>query len=83
MATVLEYTIEEKRSVVFLWAKGLDAKDIHKEMFVFMVGSVCRLKRFTTGSRNSLGDVRKLQLMPNQVALLRLREKQLCSRWKS
>jgi hypothetical protein len=35
MATVLEgYTSEEQRSVVrFLWAKGLNAKDIHKEMF--------------------------------------------------
>jgi hypothetical protein len=40
MATVLEdYTIEEQRSVVlFLWAKLLNAKDIHKEMFT--VGSV-------------------------------------------
>jgi hypothetical protein len=35
MATVLEVcTTEEQRSVVrFLWAKGLNAKDIHKEMF--------------------------------------------------
>jgi hypothetical protein len=35
MATVLEECItEEQRSVVrFLWAKGLNAKDIHKEMF--------------------------------------------------
>jgi hypothetical protein len=35
MATVLEKcTTEEQRSVVpsFLWAKGLNAKDIHKEM---------------------------------------------------
>jgi hypothetical protein len=34
MATVLEEcTTEEQRSVVlFLWAKGLNAKDIHKEM---------------------------------------------------
>jgi hypothetical protein len=32
MVTVLEvYTTEEKRSVVpLLWAKGLNAKDIHK-----------------------------------------------------
>jgi hypothetical protein len=38
-------TAEEQRSVVrFLWAKGLNAKDIHKEMF-----PVCRVKRFTTG----------------------------------
>jgi hypothetical protein len=36
MATVLEECIiEEQRSVVvhFLWAKGLNANDIHKEMF--------------------------------------------------
>jgi hypothetical protein len=37
MATVLEECItEEQRSVVrffFLWAKGLGAKDIHKETF--------------------------------------------------
>jgi hypothetical protein len=36
MATVLEEcTIEGRRSVVrlFLWAKGLSAKDIHKETF--------------------------------------------------
>jgi hypothetical protein len=35
MATVLEEcTTEEQRSVVLLlWAKGLDAKDINKEIF--------------------------------------------------
>jgi hypothetical protein len=35
MATVLkECTSKEQRSVVrFLWAKGLNAKDIHKDMF--------------------------------------------------
>jgi hypothetical protein len=35
MATVLEkYTTEEHRSVLrFLWAKGLNAKDIYKEIF--------------------------------------------------
>jgi hypothetical protein len=37
MATVLEAcTTEEQRSVVrffFLWAKRLNAKDIHKELF--------------------------------------------------
>jgi hypothetical protein len=68
MATELEeYSTEEQRSVVrfFLWAKGLDAKNIHQEMF--MVGSVCRVKRFATGSRNSLKDLRKLQMMTDQV----------------
>jgi hypothetical protein len=40
MATVLEACItEEQRSVVrFLWTKGLNAKDIHKEMFPVYVG---------------------------------------------
>jgi hypothetical protein len=35
MATVLEeYTTEEQHSLVrFLWAKGLNAKNIYKEMF--------------------------------------------------
>jgi hypothetical protein len=32
-------TTEEQRSVVrFLWAKGLDAKDIHKEIFPIYCG---------------------------------------------
>jgi hypothetical protein len=34
--------------------------------FLFKVGSVCRVKRFTTGSRNSLKDVRKSLMMPDQ-----------------
>jgi hypothetical protein len=40
MVTVLEKcTTEEQRSVVrFLWAKGLNAKDINKEMFSFYGG---------------------------------------------
>jgi hypothetical protein len=34
MATVLEYTTEEQRSYVrFLWAKGLNSKNIHIEIF--------------------------------------------------
>jgi hypothetical protein len=50
MATVLEYTTEEQNYVVrFCWVKGLDAKDINKEMFPVCGGSVCRVKRFTTG----------------------------------
>jgi hypothetical protein len=50
MATVLEEcTTEEQRSVVFLWTKGLTAKDIHKEMFSVYGGSVCHVKRSTTG----------------------------------
>jgi hypothetical protein len=35
MATLLEESTTEERCSVsrFLWAKGLNAKDIHKEMF--------------------------------------------------
>jgi hypothetical protein len=32
----------------FVWAKGLNAKDIYKEMFS-VYGGVFRVKRFTTG----------------------------------
>jgi hypothetical protein len=39
------YTTEEQRSVVrFLWAKGLNAKDIHKEMFL-IYGGKCMLRK--------------------------------------
>jgi hypothetical protein len=47
MATVLEEcTTEEYRSVVlfFLRAKELNTRDIYKEIFLFTVGSVCRVK---------------------------------------
>jgi hypothetical protein len=51
MATMLEkYTTEERRSVVrFLWAKGVNARMFVKKCFLFTVGSVYRLKRFTSG----------------------------------
>jgi hypothetical protein len=46
MATVPEkYTTEEQSSVLrFLWAKGLNAKDIHKEMFSFYSGKLLSRK---------------------------------------
>jgi hypothetical protein len=58
MVTLLEmYATEEQHSVVcFLWKKGLNAKDIHKEMYP-VYGGVCHIKLFTTGSRNSLEDI--------------------------
>jgi hypothetical protein len=47
MATVLEYTTEEQRCVVrFLWAKGLNAKDINKEMFPVYGGKCLSRKAF-------------------------------------
>jgi hypothetical protein len=40
-----EYTIEEQRSVVrFLWAKVLNAKDVHKEIFP-VYGEKCLLRK--------------------------------------
>jgi hypothetical protein len=46
-----ECALEEKHSdMLFLWAKGLNAKDIYKEMFT--VESVCHIKQFPDGSRN-------------------------------
>jgi hypothetical protein len=64
MATVPEeYTTAEQRSVVcFCGQKELMKRIFIKKCFLFKVGSVCRVKRFTTGSRNSLKDVRKSQM---------------------
>jgi hypothetical protein len=65
MVTVLEeYNTEEQRSVVrFLWAKRLNAKYIHKEIFPIYGGRLFHVKRFTTGSRN----VAKLSLMTKRL----------------
>jgi hypothetical protein len=42
---VLEYSAEEQRSVVLLlWAKVLNAKDVHKEMFPLYGGKCLSLK---------------------------------------
>jgi hypothetical protein len=70
MATLLEEcTVAEERSVLrFFVAKGFNVEDIYKEMFPVYGGQCfCRVKRFTTGSRNSLKDVRKSQMMPDQA----------------
>jgi hypothetical protein len=40
-----------------------------KKYFLFTVGSVCCAERFTNGSINSLKDVRKAQMMPDQVQM--------------
>jgi hypothetical protein len=32
--------------------KGLNAKDIHKKVFMFTVGSVCRVKQFSLGGKH-------------------------------
>jgi hypothetical protein len=73
MATVLEdFTTEEQCSVaLLLWAKGLNAKDIHKKKFLFVVGSVCCRKRFTTGSIYFVKDIQELQMMSDQITFVR------------
>jgi hypothetical protein len=69
MATVLEAcTIEEQRSLLLFCRQKVSVQRIFiKKYFQFTVGSVYRVKPFTTGSRNSLKDVRMPQIMPNQV----------------
>jgi hypothetical protein len=70
MVTVFEgYTTKEQRSVVRFFCAQKDSMQriFIKKCFMFMVGSICRVKRFTTGSENSLKDVRKSQMMPDQV----------------
>jgi hypothetical protein len=54
MATVLEeYSTEEQCSAVqFLWAKDSMQRILIKKRFLFKEKSVCRVKRFATGSRN-------------------------------
>jgi hypothetical protein len=65
MATVLEvFTTKEQRSVLrFLWAKGLNAKDIHKEMFPVYSGKylLCKavhnwVDKFSQGRSKATGD---------------------------
>jgi hypothetical protein len=65
MTTVLEeYATKEQPSIVlFVVEKDSMKRTFIKKYFLFAVGSVCRLKRFTTGSINSLKKVRKSHMM--------------------
>jgi hypothetical protein len=65
MATVLECGTEKHRSFVLVFGGQKDSMQriFIKKCFQFTVGSVCRVKQFTTGSRNSLKDIRKSQMM--------------------
>jgi hypothetical protein len=81
MATMLEGNTT-KSSVLLCFFCGQNYsmyRIFTQKYFLFTVGSVCHVKRSTAGLRNSLKDVRKSQMMPDQVALLRLRQKQLYS----
>jgi hypothetical protein len=74
MATVLEGCItEEQHSVVhFCGQKDSVQRVLIKKCFLFALGSVCQVNWFTARSGNSLKDVQKMQVMSNQVALMRL-----------
>jgi hypothetical protein len=39
-----------------LWAKGLNAKDIHKEYFLFMLERFCRVKQLHLGGKRFADD---------------------------
>jgi hypothetical protein len=61
MVTMLEECVTEEQRFVVLPCGQKDAMErvLIKKCFLFTVGSVSRVKRFTIGSRNSLKDVRK------------------------
>jgi hypothetical protein len=67
MDTVLEYTTEEQPSAVrFLWAKELNEKDIHKEMFAVYGGKFLSQKavhkwveKFSQGRSKVADDARQ------------------------
>jgi hypothetical protein len=62
MATVLE----QHSLVRFCGQNNSVQKILIKKYFLLMVRSVCHIKRFTIGSRNSLEDVQKSQMMPDE-----------------
>jgi hypothetical protein len=69
MAAALQYTTEEQRYVVFsCWQKDSMQRTSVEKCSLFMVGSICRVKRFTSGSIHFLKDFRKSQMMPGPRA---------------
>jgi hypothetical protein len=63
MVTVFEDCIS------FLWAKGLNAQEIIQKRFLFTVGSVCRVNRFTSGGKcfaNDEGVETEVRTWPRQ-----------------
>jgi hypothetical protein len=80
MATVLEECATEKQRYVvlcFLWENKHNAKDIHKEIFPVYGGKCLSRKAVHNWVENFS------QGHSNQVAFLRLQQKQLCSGRKS
>jgi hypothetical protein len=69
METVLRNILPESSGllVVFYGQKDPMKRIFRKKYFLFTVGGTGCVKRFTTGSRNILEDVRKSQMLPDQV----------------
>jgi hypothetical protein len=69
MATVIEdLLLKSSFLLCVICGKNDSTQNIFvKKYFLFIVGSICLVKRLTTVSRNSLKDVRKSQMMPDQV----------------
>jgi hypothetical protein len=65
VATVLEGVLPKSSVLLCVFCEQKDSVQIIfiKKCYLFKVGSVCRVKRFITGSRNSLMDIRKSQMM--------------------
>jgi hypothetical protein len=80
VATVFEmYTTEEQRSLVH-WAKELNAKYINKEMFPVYTGKCLSRKAIHNWVDKFYQGRLKVAVIPDKVVLLRLGQKQLCSR---
>jgi hypothetical protein len=69
MATVLELCTTEEQSSVVRFCGPMDSMQriFIKKFFLFSVGSVRRIKLFTTGARNSVKDFRKSQMVPDNL----------------
>jgi hypothetical protein len=69
MATVFEDVLPKSRVLLYFFCGQKDPMQriFIKNCFLFTVDSVCRVKRFTTGLRNSLKDFRKSQMIPEQI----------------
>jgi hypothetical protein len=58
---------KQRSLVLFLWAKELYAKDTHKEIFPVYIGKCLSSKAVHNWDWNPLIDVRKSQIMHDQV----------------
>jgi hypothetical protein len=80
MGTMLEkYTTKERNSLVhFLWAKGLNAKDIHKEMFPVYSGKCLSCKAVHNSIEKFSQKVQKWLRQQSKTPML-----QVSTHWQS